>query len=154
MIGRHMCPVSAYPGSRTTALPCPPTRYRSRTPLTLAKRSVKPAGWAALLRELATLLPPYSAHLTGLEEHSSWCTRARSGSFARDFVERLDGGTIVGRRRRDGDEEVRPTASRHVTQNPPGGLAGHPSGRVHTLDSQANIGDPPGQVIVEVSLHG
>src|SRR5436190_22727534 len=59
---------------------------------------------------------------------------------------------VGGRGRRDGDEEVSLTARRHVTQNPPGGLADHLSGRVHTLDSQANIGDPPGKAIVEVSL--
>src|SRR5438067_5149734 len=59
---------------------------------------------------------------------------------------------VDGRRRRDGDEEVSLTARRHVTQNPPGGLADHLSGWVHTLDSHANIGDPPGKAIVEVSL--
>src|SRR5258708_8365352 len=59
---------------------------------------------------------------------------------------------IGGGRRRDGDEEVSLTAGRHVTQHPPGSLADHLSGRVHTLDSQANIGDPPGKAIVEVSL--
>src|SRR5207247_3042714 len=51
------------------------------------------------------------------------------------------------------DEEVASTAGFYVTHNPPGGFTCHPPGRVHTLDPQSNVGYPPGEVVVDVSLN-
>src|SRR5256885_8810845 len=82
---------------------------------------------------------------------SSW--RLELGRVEGDLVERLNRGAIGGRTRRDEDEEVASTAGFYVTHNPPGGFTRHPPGRVHTLDPQSNVGYPPGEVVVDVSLN-
>jgi len=51
-------------------------------------------------------------------------------------------------------QEVASTAGSYVTHNPPGGFTRHLPGRVHTLDPQSNVGYPPGEVVVDVSLNG
>src|SRR5438105_14181293 len=53
----------------------------------------------------------------------------------------------------DENEEVASTAGLYVTHNPPVGFTRHPAGRVHALDPQSNVGDPPGEVVVDVSLN-
>src|SRR5438874_12576700 len=82
---------------------------------------------------------------------SSW--RLELGRLEGDLVERLNRGAIGGRTRRNENKEVASTAGFYVTHNPPVGLTRHPARPVHALDPQSNVGYPPGEVVVDVSLN-
>src|SRR5438445_11597981 len=82
---------------------------------------------------------------------SSW--RIEFGRIEGDLVERLNRGAIGGSTRRNENKEVASTAGFYVTPNPPVGLTRHPARPVHALDPQSNVGYPPGEVVVDVSLN-
>src|SRR5262245_15013384 len=77
-----------------------------------------------------------------------------SGSFDRDPIVGLDADAISRAVGGNGDEEVRAAGRCDIAHHPSACLAGHAPGRIQGVDAQSDVGDPPGQTVVEVSLHG